>query len=268
MGPPATYTPWSPAAVLRLIWAIVSVFTVESVVFGLAVLPAAVFWEWHFHWHVPAAWLRILILSMSFIPAYLIFAFALMLLSALSTRVTGWRTPPGEEMAISRLDWSLLNWVRYSISIHMVKFFAGPIFRSSPVWTFYMRLNGARLGRRVFVNSLAVTDHNLLDFGNDVVIGAGVHLSGHTVESGRVKTATVRLGDGVTIGVGAVVEIGVEAGPGCQIGALGFVPKFAKLELNSVYVGIPVQRLGEETSPAPRPARKRNDEGPPAIKQP
>jgi hypothetical protein len=37
-----------------------------------------------------------------------------------------------------------------------------------------------------FVNSLAVTDHNLLDFGADVVIGNAVHLSGHTVERGRL----------------------------------------------------------------------------------
>ena len=57
-----------------------------------------------------------------------------------------------------------------------------------------MRMNGAKLGRRVFVNSLDVTDHCLLEFGDDVVIGAGVHLSGHTVERGLVRTAPVRLG--------------------------------------------------------------------------
>ena len=49
-------------------------------------------------------------------------------------------------------------------------------------------LAGARLGRRVYVNSLAVTDYSLLDFGDDVVIGDGVHLSGHTVEHGVLKT--------------------------------------------------------------------------------
>jgi acetyltransferase-like isoleucine patch superfamily enzyme len=136
-----------------------------------------------------------------------------------------------------------MRWVRYAISIHLVRIFAGPLFRSTPLWTSYMRLNGARMGRRVYVNSLAVTDHNLLNFGDDVVIGGGVHLSGHTVEKGVLKTAPVRLGNKVTIGVGSVIDIGVEAGAGCQVGALAFVPKFSKLDAGSVYVGIPVRKL-------------------------
>jgi acetyltransferase-like isoleucine patch superfamily enzyme len=168
-----------------------------------------------------------------------------MVTSALATRLVGWRTPANAEMPIREWGWPLLNWVRYSISTHAVNLFAGPVFRTSPVWTFYMRLNGAHLGRGVFVNSLEVTDHNLLEFGDNTVIGGGVHLSGHTVEHGIVKTAPVRLARDVTVGVGAVVEIGVEAGDGCQIGALALVPKFSKLEAGGVYVGIPVRRVDQ-----------------------
>ncbi len=245
----------------RLIWAAASLFVVESVVFGLAVLPAALFWEWHFHWSIETLWLRVVLLSMSFIPAYLIFAFALMIFSAAASRLTGWRTPRRQEMRIVDLEWPLLNWVRYSVLNHFVKIFAGTLFRSTPFWTFYMRLNGAKLGRGVYVNSLAVTDHNQLEFGDDVVIGGGVHLSGHTVEHGIVKTAPVRLGRGVVVGVGAIVDIGVDAGPGCQIGALGLVPKYAKLEANSVYVGIPVERLshGQPRSKAAANAAPHSD---------
>jgi acetyltransferase-like isoleucine patch superfamily enzyme len=110
-------------------------------------------------------------------------------------------------------------------------------------------LNGARLGRGVFVNSLAVNDHNLLEFGNRVVIGDGVHLSGHTVEDGVVKTAAVKLGDNVTVGLGAVIGIGVVADSGCQIGALSLVPKFSRLKADVTYVGTPVHALsqGDET---------------------
>ena len=39
-----------------------------------AVLPAVAFWEWHFRWELSPAWLRIVVLSMAFIPAYLVFA--------------------------------------------------------------------------------------------------------------------------------------------------------------------------------------------------
>jgi acetyltransferase-like isoleucine patch superfamily enzyme len=130
------------------------------------------------------------------------------------------------------------------VATHIVRVFAGTLFRGSPIWTAYLRLAGAKLGRRVYVNSLAVTDYNLLEFGDDVVIGGGVHLSGHTVEGGLVKTATVRLGNNVTIGLGSVIEIGVDVGDGCQIGALSFVPKHTRLEAGAVYAGIPVERIG------------------------
>jgi acetyltransferase-like isoleucine patch superfamily enzyme len=223
---------------------------VESLIFGLAVLPAAVFWEGHFTWRVPAPWLRILVLSMAFIPAYLLFALSLMVLSALGTRALGWRAPVEAEMAIDEPDWPLLDWARYAVSIHLVRIFAGLVFRATPLWTWYMRLNGARLGRRVFVNSLWVTDHNLLDFGDDVVIGGEAHLSGHTVERGIVRTARVRLGNRVTVGVASVIGIGVEAGDDCQIGALSLVPKFSRLEAGRVYAGIPVRRLERPPSEA------------------
>ncbi len=110
-----------------------------------------------------------------------------------------------------------------------------------------MKLNGARLGKRVFVNSLWVTDHNLLEFGDDVVVGSEVHLSGHTVEGGMVKTAKVVLEDRVMVGVSSIVGIGVHAKAGCQIGAMSFVPKFSVLETNLRYGGIPVHPLTPST---------------------
>lgn len=235
---------WKWRAVLRLFWCLLSSFVVESLVFGFSVLPAVLFWEWHLHWEMPGPfWLRLALLSMAFIPAYLLFAFSLMMLSALSTKIFRWRPAPNLEMRISDLEWDLLDWVRYTVSIHLVRIFAGLVFRATPLWTLYMRWNGAKLGRHVFVNSLWVTDHNLLEFGDDVVIGSEVHLSGHTVERGLVKTAKVRLGDGVTVGVSSIVGIGVVAGAGCTIGALSFVPKFSQLDAGQNYGGIPARRL-------------------------
>lgn len=233
---------------MRVAWALLSAFAVQSAVFGLAVLPAAMFWEWHLRWSLPAPWARIVVLSMAFIPAYVLFAVALMVLSAGSARLLGWRTAPAAQMRIADFDWPLLDWGRYMIATHLVRVFAGAPFRATPLWTFYMRLNGARIGRGAFVNSLAVTDHNLLEIGDKTIVGSDVHMSGHTVEHGVVKTAAVRIGQNVTIGVESVIAIGVEIGDGAQVGALSFVPKFSRLEGGHTYVGIPVRRA---EAPAP-----------------
>ena len=235
---------------LRVTWTLLSIFAVECLVFGLAMLPGALFWEIFSLVTYPSMLLRIVVLSMAFVPAYGLFAFSLMVLSALSTRWLGWRTPANAEMSMKALDWPLMHWVRYMVSVHIVRLFAGSVFRATPLWTFYIRLNGARLGRGVYINSLAVNDHNLLEFGDRVVIGDGVHLSGHTVERGVVRTARVCLGDSVSIGVGTVVGIGVEAGDRCQVGALSLVPKFSRLKPDATYVGAPVREL-RPTDPRP-----------------
>lgn len=236
-------------AKLRLGWAIASIFVVESVVFGVAWLPAVLFWQWHYQWGLEPPWLRVMMLAMAAIPAYTVFAVTFMVLSALSMRGLGWRPPVRAELRVNAFEWPMLDWIRYTISLHMVRVLAGPFLRTTPIWTFYMRLNGAKLGRRVWVNSLDVTDHCQLEFGDDVVIGGGVHLSGHTVERGLLKTAPVRLARGVMIGVGANIEIGVEAGPECQIGALSAVPKFQTLDGYSTYAGIPARKISRDERP-------------------
>ncbi len=243
MGSHEAETARRAGGMLRLTWAIASLFVVESLVFGLALLPAVLFWQWHYTWQLEPAWLRVMILAMAAIPAYAVFAVAFMALSAFSMRILGWRPPRRAELHIDAFEWPMLDWIRYTISFHMVRVLAGTFLRTTPIWVLYMRLNGAKLGRRVWVNSLDVTDHCLLEFGDDVVIGGGVHLSGHTVERGLLKTAPVRLARGVTIGVGANIEIGVEAGPECQIGALSAVTKFQKLDGHSTYAGIPARKI-------------------------
>jgi serine acetyltransferase len=226
----------------RVTFTVATIVIVEATVCGLAAIVPALLLVALVR-AIENSWLAATAVAVAAAPAYVLFALCLMTLSAASTSLTGARTTPGVQMRIAEMGWPLLRWARYMASTHVVRVFAGTIFRGTPVWTLYLRMNGARLGRRVYVNSLFVSDHNLLDFGHDVVIGADVHLSGHTVEGGVVKTGRVTLRDGVTIGLCSIVEIDVEVGPRAQVGALSFVPKHARLDGGEVYVGIPVKTL-------------------------
>jgi acetyltransferase-like isoleucine patch superfamily enzyme len=232
---------------LRIAWTIVTLVGVEMAVCALAVAPVVAVGMWlSTSVHPCGAW-QVLCVSLGVVPGYTVFALALTVVTPAAVWITGWRTPAAAEMRIRDLGWPLLGWVRFLSILHVTRFFAGGLLRGTPIWTMHLRLCGARMGRRVYINSLDVSDYNLLDFGDDVVIGGAAHVSGHTVEGGVVKTGTVKLGRGVTIGLASIVEIGVEIAPGCQIGAMSFVPKHARLDEPGVYVGIPAARL---TSPA------------------
>lgn len=231
------------ALAARFAWTAISCFIVVSVIVGLASLPATLFYRWHLSLGVSPEPLRLFLLAAAALPAYLLFALLFMWLSAEASRLLGWRPSHRAELTINDLPPELLDWARYSIMNHLVHVVAGIVFRSTPVWVWYMRRNGARIGRHVWINSLQVGDDCLLDLGDNVVIGAGVHLSAHTVENGRVLLAPVTLGRGTTVGVGAHIGIGVETGEGTQIGAMSVVPKHARLEPHTTYVGIPARPL-------------------------
>jgi acetyltransferase-like isoleucine patch superfamily enzyme len=230
----------SPIVVVwRIAWTIASLVAVQTLVCGLSVAPSVLLWRWLTSATAPNPIAQVAILSAAIAPSYVLFAMCLLIVSPLAMRLLRWQTPPDAEMRIADMDWALLRWVRYGASIHLARVLAGTLVRGTPLWSAHLRLYGARLGKRVYVNSLSVTDYNLIECGDDVVIGGDVHLSGHTVEAGIVKTAGVRLGDRVTIGLGSVIEIGVEIGSDSQVGALSFVPKFTTLAGGIVYAGIP-----------------------------
>jgi acetyltransferase-like isoleucine patch superfamily enzyme len=244
-------TPSRPVMAWRIAWTVTSLLLVQALVCGLSAAPAVLLWQWVAS---ATAWyplLRLASFSALIVPAYVLFALCLMIVSPITMRLLRWHTPPDAEMRIAHMGWPLLRWVRYAASIHVARLIAGTLARGTPLWTAHLRLNGARLGKRVYVNTLAITDYNLLEFGDDVVIGGSVHLSGHTVEAGVVKTARVRIGSDVTIGVGSVIEIGVEIGPHSQVGALSFVPKHARLQGGLVYAGAPAVPLERHTKLRP-----------------
>jgi acetyltransferase-like isoleucine patch superfamily enzyme len=227
---------------VRFLWAASSVVLLETVLFTVSLYPVLRLWRTASE-SASSETVRMLLASTLAIPAYLLFALSFMLYSALATKVLGWRTAEHLDEPLNEFSWPVLNWGRYCMTIHTVRVLAGPAFRSTTLWNLYMRLNGARLGRLVWVNSLSLMDHNLLDFGDAVVIGSDVHLSGHVVEHGRLKTKRVQLGAGTVIGVGSVLGIGVTSGAQAQVGPLSFVPKHTHLEAASTYLGVPVHKL-------------------------
>lgn len=232
------------AVIWRVGCTVAAIVIVEAIVCGLAAAPSvAVGWLLAGWTAGSAALPRAAVFSVAIVPSYILFAVGLMAWSALATWITRARTPSNVEMRIADLDWRLMTWARYMASIHVVRVLAGALFRGSPIWSAYLRLNGARFGRGVYVNTTLISDHNLLVFDDDAVIGADVHLSGHTVEGGVVKTGAVRLGRNVTVGLGSIVDIDVDIGDDGQVGALSLVPKHSRLEAGATYAGIPVKRI-------------------------
>ena len=227
---------------LRAGWTVTSIIVVQTVVCGLAAMPSTALWQFLSALpHTTPA--RLALTSVLVVPLYLLFALTLIVVSPLVSRLIGARAAPGLAAPIRDLDWPVLRWAQYGAATRVVAALAGPLLCGSPAWTAYIRWNGARVGRRVYINTRSISDHNLLVIGDDVVIGAAVHISGHTIEHGLLKTGTVTIGTGVTIGLGSVIASDVTIGDRAQVGALSLVTKHTTLAPDTTYVGIPVSPL-------------------------
>lgn len=233
----------------RVTRGVIALIVVESLVFGLATLPAISFWRWVAEQPVfgPEV-VRTVLLAVSVAPAYLIFSCALMALTALACWALNWRTPEGEH-SIRELDPGVVRWAKYNAAAHVVRVICGELFRATPIWRLYLEGMGADIGDGVHVNTAAIYDINLFTIGDHVVIGGKAQITAHTVEGGVLKAGPVVFERGATIGTGSIVSPGVRVGENGRIGALSFVTKGTQIPANTAYGGVPARLIKRYPGP-------------------
>lgn len=223
----------------------------QSLIFGIATLPPLLFWQFitnstkSFPFFDPYG--RYVLIAMSLIPAYVLFSATLMFLSAGWNRLAGWRTEPGE-YAIHDYGWNVIKWAAYNASINIVRVFCGEIMRSTPLWTYYLKANGAKIGEGVYVNTARLFDHNLLVLHDKAVVGGDAKLIAHLAESGKIKASRVVLHKRAVVGVNTVIGPGVEIGENAAVGAMSFVPKGTQIPAHEVWGGVPARLIKRYTA--------------------
>lgn len=229
----------------------------QSFLVGLASLPTLLFWQFVTIQSRGVLLLdpygRYVIVAMSLIPAYLIFSASLMFLSAGWNRLMRWRTEPGE-YEIHDYSWKVIRWASYNASINIVRMFCGEAMRSTPLWTYYLKANGATIGKGVYVNTARLFDHNLLVLEDKAVVGGDAKLIAHLAEGGKIKAQHVVLRRRAVIGINSVVGPGVEIGENSAVGAMSFVPKGTKIPPNEAWGGVParlIKRFDEDKDVQP-----------------
>eukprot|EP00411_Alexandrium_monilatum_P043833 CAMPEP_0175483088 /NCGR_PEP_ID=MMETSP0095-20121207/79309_1 /TAXON_ID=311494 /ORGANISM="Alexandrium monilatum, Strain CCMP3105" /LENGTH=217 /DNA_ID=CAMNT_0016784789 /DNA_START=72 /DNA_END=722 /DNA_ORIENTATION=- len=80
----------------------------------------------------------------------------------------------------------------------------------TPVLAMYLRLLGARVGRRAFINTIMAGEPDLLSIGSEVCINRMALLGGHTYEDWVMKFGRITLDDRTALGCEAAVFRGAK----------------------------------------------------------
>lgn len=137
------------------------------------------------------------------------------------------------------------RWAHYNALILLVRYTCIDFVRVTPFIVLFHRLMGMRVGRRVQINTAIIGDSNLIEIGDDTVIGGDVTLVGHVAADGAFSTARVRIGSRVTVGLMSVIFPGVTIGDGAVVGPNSVVERGTEIGAGEVWAGVPARRVRE-----------------------
>lgn len=220
----------------------VLLFVEATAVLGAALFPALSLWGFAEARLPPGGALRTLGLALALAGGWFVFGLALLVVIPVARWVTfALGTPVGRFPFLSMGAW---RWASYNALTLMLRFTFVNWIRVTPFLPLYHRLMGARIGRRVQINTAVIADQNLVEIGDDTVIGGDVTLVCHVAERGKLVTAPVRIGRRVTVGLMAVVFPGCVIEDDAIIAAGSVLSKGAKVGPGEIWAGVPARRVG------------------------
>lgn len=104
-----------------------------------------------------------------------------------------------------------------------------------------LRLFGAQIGKRTWIATTYLTEFDLVEIGDDAMIGRDVSLQTHLFEDRVMKMSTVRVGAGATVGDRGIVLYDATVGPEAALEPLSLVMKGEHLPARTRWRGIPAE---------------------------
>jgi non-ribosomal peptide synthetase-like protein len=229
----------------------VALFAEVILICGIALAPAVALVSWAAGRLPDGGALRAVGLGVAAAAGYFAFGLTLLVVLPVARWVTFARgTPVGRFPFFSMGAW---RWASYNALTLILRFAFVNWIRVTPFLNLYHRLMGARIGKRVQINTGVIADQNLVEIGDDSIIGGDVTLICHAAERGHLVTAPVRIGSRVTVGLMAVIFPGCTIGDGAVIAAGSVLSKGARVGPGEIWAGVPARRVGRRRPAVPSP---------------
>lgn len=117
-------------------------------------------------------------------------------------------------------------------------------FTGTPFFGPLLRLLGARIGRRVYMETTFLTEFDLVRVADDAMIGATTSLQTHLFEDRVMKMSTVTIGQGCPVGPRSVVLYDAVLEDGAELDALSLAMKGECVPAGTQWRGIPAKLVG------------------------
>ena len=112
----------------------------------------------------------------------------------------------------------------------------------TPFLCWHLRLLGAKIGRRVYVETTDFTEFDLVRIGDQAELNADCTIQTHLFEDRVMKMSNIQIGPRAHVGAGSLVLYDTVLEEGASLGGLSLLMKGETLAAGSRWEGIPAQR--------------------------
>jgi len=113
--------------------------------------------------------------------------------------------------------------------------------RGTPWLPVILRLFGVKTGKRVWMNTTDITEHDMVHIGDDTALNEDCGPQTHLFEDRVMKVGPVKVGARCSIGARTIILYDSEIGDNVNVDALSLVMKGENLQSNSNWGGSPVK---------------------------
>jgi non-ribosomal peptide synthetase-like protein len=112
----------------------------------------------------------------------------------------------------------------------------------TPMLPSILRLIGVKLGHGILLDTTFMTEFDLVEIGDDSVIGSNTDLQTHLFEDRVMKMGHVRIGNCVSVGSRCVILYATKLEDFSELAALSLAMKGESVPANGVWQGIPARK--------------------------
>ena len=137
--------------------------------------------------------------------------------------------------------WSL-RYFRFWLVKTLVRSAPMAFMTGSPLYNFYLRLLGAKIGRNTVIESpLLPVCTDLISIGDNTIVRRDSVLLGYKAQANRIHTGPVTIGNDVFVGEAAVLDINTVIEDGAQLGHASSLQVGQRVPKGKRYHGSPAQ---------------------------
>jgi non-ribosomal peptide synthetase-like protein len=165
------------------------------------------------------------------------------LAAAAVTIIVKWLTV-GRYQAGEKPLWNHFVWrneLVNALHLHLAEPFLINVLTGTPFVCWYFRLLGARIGRRVYMETTDFSEFDLATIGDEAALNADCTIQTHLFEDRVMKMSTVDIGAQCVVGAGSLVLYDTRMEPGSALGELSLLMKGEVLPAGTKWQGSPAR---------------------------